>query len=221
MALYMDCALVNTIVEIAKTVPIAGVTTNPTILLQAREKGQTMSDMEILSTLLRQQDGLVFMQPGMTDEEAMFDLAVEYIKLSPDRVIPKIPITPKGVRVARRLQRVHFRFAFTAVTTVAQVYTAAMMQADFVIPYYGRLERSGIDANKRIASMFELIRKHNLPTRILASSLKTPEDVIRALNSGAQDITATPEVLMNMLSDPLSEDAVQKFEQDWLKMKNL
>ncbi len=42
MALYVDCAFFDDIMKVAQTVPLAGVTTNPTILLAARERGQIM-----------------------------------------------------------------------------------------------------------------------------------------------------------------------------------
>jgi transaldolase len=40
MTLYVDCAFLHDIMDVARTVPLAGVTTNPSILLAARTKGQ-------------------------------------------------------------------------------------------------------------------------------------------------------------------------------------
>jgi transaldolase len=90
-----------------------------------------------------------------------------------------------------------------------------MAEADFIIPYYGRLERSGIDASERIAEMAELFHNQKLPTRILAASIKTPQEAIAALAAGAHDITAAPQVLLAMVSDPLTDLAVEKFSNDW------
>lgn len=42
MALYIDSAFLHDIMNVAQTVPVAGVTTNPTILLAARERGQDL-----------------------------------------------------------------------------------------------------------------------------------------------------------------------------------
>ena len=41
MALYIDSAYLPEIIEVARTVPVGGVTTNPTLLLQAQERGQS------------------------------------------------------------------------------------------------------------------------------------------------------------------------------------
>ena len=109
--------------------------------------------------------------------------------------------------------------AFTAVTTAAQSYVAAMAGADFVIPYFNRLERSGIDASERIAEMAALLHKQHLPIRILAASIKSPLEAVSALSAGAHDITAAPQVLLDIVSDPQTEEAIEKFAQDWQKMK--
>ncbi len=221
MALYIDSAFLNDIMQVAETVPIAGVTTNPTILLAARERGQILNPLQVLNELLKSIQGTIFMQPGATEEEKMYQQALAYIDTASGRAIPKIPMTRIGMRVARRLKQQNHRIAFTAVTSVAQAYSAAMAGALFIIPYYGRLARSGVDANERIAQMAELLHNERVPTRILVASIKSPEEAAQALLAGAHDLTASPEVLLDMLSDPMSEEAVERFSQDWEKMNKL
>ena len=226
MALYVDSAYLDDITNVARTVPIAGVTTNPTILLAARERGQKLPPLELANRLLQHpdlNDATIFMQPGDTSEEGMYTQAAEFTQFgsASRRIVHKIPMNHAGMRAARRLIAQGRRVAFTAVTTVAQAYTAAMAGAEYVIPYYNRLERSGIDASERIAEMADLLHNHQLPTRILVASVKTKSDARCALLAGAHDITATPPVLMDMVSDPLTDDAVEKFAQDWGKMNKL
>jgi TalC/MipB family fructose-6-phosphate aldolase len=221
MALYIDSAFLNDIMNVAQTVTLAGVTTNPTILLAARERGQDLSPQGVLVALLRSIDGSIFMQPGASDEEEMYAEALAYIQTASNRVIPKIPMTHTGMRVARRLKQQQQRIAFTAVTSVAQAYSAAMAEADFIIPYYGRLERSGIDASERVSEMADLLHNALLPTRILVASIKSPEDAATALLAGAHDLTVTPQVLLEMVTHPLTEEAVERFTQDWQKMNKL
>jgi len=221
MALYIDSAFVQDIIHVSQTVPLAGVTTNPTILLQAQERGQDLSPESVLSELLRTMGGTVFIQPGATGEEDMYSEALAYIQASPNRVIPKLPMTHTGMRVAQRLKHQQHRIAFTAVTSVAQAYGAAMVPADFVIPYYGRMERSGIDASGRISEMADVLHNAGLPTRILVASIKSAEDVASALLAGADDLTIAPQVLLDMIADPLTEEAMERFSSDWQKMNKL
>src|SRR5689334_22303755 len=113
MALYVDSAYLPDIIEVERIVPLAGATTNPTILLTARERGQDLSPQGVLSELLRSMGGIIFMQPGATEEEEMYTQALAYIQASPNRVIPKIPMNSTGMRVARRLKHEQRRIAFT------------------------------------------------------------------------------------------------------------
>jgi len=220
MALYIDSAYLPEIIAAVGTVPVAGVTTNPTILLSARERGQKLSPHQLLKDLLRELTGNIFMQPGDVEEENMYSQAMSYLEIDSSRVILKIPMIAVGMRIARRLKQDNHRVAFTAVTSVAQAYSAAMGQADFVIPYYNRLERAGVDADERIAEMAELFHNQQLPTRILAASIKSPQEAISALAAGAHDITAAPGVLLDMITDPQTDEAVEKFSQDWQKLKS-
>lgn len=223
MALYADSAYLPDIVEVAHTIPIAGVTTNPTILLAARERGQSLSPQRILTALLQAIQGDVFMQPGATNEQEMIEQALAYIQQAPERVILKIPMTETGMRVARQLEQGNpqRRIAFTAVTTTAQAYVAATFGAEFIIPYFNRMERAGVNAALRVAEMAKLLRDQHLTTRILAASVKTPQEATSALLAGAHDITAPPRVLLDMVSDPQTEDAVARFSSDWHKMNEL
>jgi transaldolase len=117
--------------------------------------------------------GLVFIQPGAIRENEMLQEARAYIEVEPDRVIPKIPMTQAGMRVARSLKAQGQRVAFTAVTSIAQAFCAAMIQADFLIPYYNRLARSGVDASERIAQIAHILHSQQLPSRILVASIKS------------------------------------------------
>ena len=219
MALYIDSAFLDDIIQVAKTVPVAGVTTNPTLLLAAYERGQRLDATDLLQELLQNTSGTIFMQPGATTEDEMFVECLTYIGGASDRVIPKIPMTQIGMRVALRLRYMNYRISFTAVTSVAQAYSAAMARADFIIPYFNRLERSGINGSERIARMAEVVRTQQ--TRILAASIKSQAEAATALIAGAHDLTVPPQVLQEMIVDPQSEQAVEKFTRDWQKMKML
>jgi len=221
MALYVDSAYLDDIIEAARTVPVSGVTTNPTIMLAAVERGQRLAPLDLLNELLNQVDGTIFIQPGAPDKQAMLREALDYVQVAPQRVIPKIPLTHIGLRVARQLKLAGRRIAFTAVTTIPQAYAAAMSRADFIIPYYNRMERAGVDASLRISQMAELLHNHQLPTRLLAASVKSPQEVASALLAGVHDLTIAPQLLLEMVSDPQSEQAIEKFTQDWRRMKIL
>jgi len=221
MALYVDCAYLDDIENVARIVPLAGVTTNPSIMLAAHERGQALAPLPLLHELVQISTGTVFIQPGAITEEEMFEETLAYLNVSAERVVPKIPMTHNGLVVAQRLRAMGHRIAFTAVTSISQAYCAAMTQANWIIPYYNRLQRSGTDASERITQMAKLLANQQPATRILAASIKSPSEAASALLAGAHDLTVAPQVLLAMVTDPESEQAVARFVQDWQRMKKV
>jgi TalC/MipB family fructose-6-phosphate aldolase len=207
VALYVDSALLDEVAGACEALPIQGVTTNPSLLLAAIERGQRLGDVDVLRELLRVCTGRVFMQPSAAAER--------YLAQDPARVVLKLPMTALGVQAGLALHAAGAPIAFTATYTLAQAYLAAMTGAQWVIPYFCRLRRAGTDASERISGMAGLLARQHPDTRVLAASLKSPADVVEATVAGAHDVTAPPEVIRALVHDPLSEQAVAQFTRDW------
>ena len=215
MGLYVDSAYLPDIERVCGKLALAGATTNPSILLAAAQRGQQMSDRQVLHALLEVCPGSIFMQPVGETASAMQRMAEGYIQVAPERVVAKLPLTPVGMQVAAALRSAGARFAFTCVFTVTQAYSGAVAGAQYVIPYFGRLRRSGQDACERIEGMAKLLNTQTPQTRVLAASIKNPTDAAESLLAGAHDVTAAPEVLDALLADPLTDAAVAQFQRDW------
>ena len=221
MALFVDSAFVPDVSRLCQTYPVAGVTTNPSILLAAYERGQHLDDIQVLRELLAASPGAVLMQPTADTREELHRLALAYIETDPLRVVLKLPATPAGLALARELLPAGSRFAFTAVASTAQAYIAAMAGASWVIPYFCRFRHAGIDVNQTITDMSRLLSGQQSATRILAASLKTHSDVIEATLAGADDVTAPPAVIEAMVLHEMTEAAVRQFGDDWQKLRRL
>jgi TalC/MipB family fructose-6-phosphate aldolase len=219
MALFIDCAYIEDVAAICATYPVTGVTTNPTILLAARERGQVLSDMEVLREALQICSGPVFMQPMADDADELRAVAERYIEAAPGRVVSKLPLNEPGLRAGIALKRAGARVSFTAVYTLSQTYCGIQLPADWIIPYMSRLRRAGTDPLMRIGQMAQLIAKQQVSTRILAASVKTPADIVDATLVGAHDITAQPEVIRSLTQDPLSAAAFEQFTADWRRVQ--
>ncbi|MGH2517297.1 MAG: transaldolase family protein [Ktedonobacterales bacterium] len=215
MALYVDSADVAEVADLCATFPVAGVTTNPSILLAAIERGQRLSDLEVLGELLAACNGPVFMQPTAETAQALVAAGMRYVDVDSARVVLKLPMTALGIHAALGLKRSGARVAFTAVASLAQAYTGILAGAEWVIPYFARMRRAGVDTCDRIGGMARLIETQASGCRILAASLKSPADVMEATLAGAHDATVPPGVLRAMSEDPLSQAAVTQFAADW------
>jgi TalC/MipB family fructose-6-phosphate aldolase len=215
MSLYVDSAYLEDVARLCATFPIFGVTTNPSILLAATSRGQRLDDVSVLRELLRLCEGPVFMQPGGATAEELYAGASRYLAVAPNRVVPKLPMNPEGLRAGMRLKREGTRVAYTAVYTLTQTYCAAMAGANWVIPYCGRMRRAGMDACERIGQMARLLGQHTEGTRILVASIKSGTDLVESALAGAHDVTTQPEVIEGMLADALTESALRQFGADW------
>jgi TalC/MipB family fructose-6-phosphate aldolase len=221
MALFVDSAFVSDISRLCQAYPVAGVTTNPSILLAAFERGQRLDDIQMLRELLAACSGTVFMQPTADTREELYRVAQAYVDTDPLRVVLKLPATPTGLDVAREFAPAGARFAFTAVASVSQAYLAAMAGAGWAIPYFCRFRHAGIDVSQAITDMSRVLACQHSATRILAASLKTPSDVIEATLAGADDVTAPPAVIEAMAQHEMTEAAVRQFAEDWQKLRRL
>ena len=63
MGLYVDSAYLPEVERVAGMLELAGATTNPSILLAASQRGQNLSDIEVLHRLLEVCPGNIFIQP--------------------------------------------------------------------------------------------------------------------------------------------------------------
>lgn len=218
MALYVDSAYVAEVEAISARYPIAGVTTNPSILLAARSRGQRLTDIEVLRALLDISAGLIFMQPVGDDTKTLRVVMDRYLAVAPERVVAKLPPTEAGLQMGMTLLREGTRVAFTAVCSLSQAYCAGQVGAQWIIPYFGRIRRAGEVPCERVSAMARLLALQSPATRVLAASLRTPRDVMDATLSGAHDVTVPPDVIGAFLEDSISGAALAQFAADWRQL---
>jgi transaldolase len=61
----------------------------------------------------------------------------------------------------------------------------------------------------------EIYRKHNLPTLVLAASLRHPLHLIEAAKAGADIATVPYKVLELAAKHPLTDKGLESFLKDW------
>jgi transaldolase len=97
----------------------------------------------------------------------------------------------------------------TAIFTPAQTYLACQAGARYVIPYVNRLTRAGGDGPGLIKTMREIVSESKV--EVLAASLKSPQEVVSALLSGAHHVTAPLRVIEEMPENNLTAEALAEF----------
>jgi len=212
MEFFADIADVAQIKEVQSWLPLDGVTTNPTIV--AREKKELFKLVEELLAACR---GLVHVQTLAHSTEEIVAEAKRLLAVDPKRIIPKIPVTQAGLGAVLRLSEEGIRTTVTGVVTVAQGLLAAKAGATYVAPYVNwvdNIEHSGAEV---VAELLEAFAAFDLEAKVLAASVKNSRQFRDLVALGCHAVTMPPETYAMVLDHPLTERALEAFENNWMR----
>ena len=202
MELYLDTANVAEVERLARIYPLAGVTTNPSIIAA----GKTPV-WDVLPRLQKAvgPEGILFAQTMSRDAQGMVEEAKRLSNAVPGIVV-KIPVTAEGLATIK---------LGTAVYSASQGLLAALAGAKYVAPYVNRVDAQGGDGIRMVQELQSLLELHAPESKVLAASFKTPRQALDCLLAGCEAITLPLDVAQQMLGTPAVESAIEKFEQDW------
>lgn len=206
MAFYIDSADRALIEELWPTGAFQGVTTNPTILARA---GLGQADLPGLYDWLTGIGVRTFYaQVVGTTTEAMLTSATELRALG--TLVVKVPATSAGFQAAGTLLRDGAQVLLTAVYHPVQALLARDMGIQGVAPYVGRMTDAGRPGVAAVTQVQQAIGTE--PTRVLAASLRSVDDIAALAAVGVPDFTVGEAVARAMLNDELTLRAVEEFE---------
>lgn len=184
---------------------ISGITTNPTLI--AREN---RSPSDVVKGLLEVFDGPIFFQSSLPNADRARSEIDLVLGLAPHRVVPKVPATVEFAALAAGYVRDGHSVALTAVYGAEQAVLACAAGVDWVIPYVGRARRL-VDGGERLVRDLAAVLASGGTTRVLAASIKSVNDVVRAVRDGASGVAAPLDVLMKLGDNPHTQSAIEEF----------
>ena len=211
MELYLDTSDVAAVKALARVLPLAGVTTNPSIVAAGKER------LEVLLPQLQEAmggQGRLFAQVMATTAEGMVSDARKLRAIIADIVV-KVPVTAEGLAAIKLLKEEGSPTLGTAVYGAAQGLLAALAGAEYVAPYINRVDAQGGDGIQTVTDLQTLLKMHAPHAKVLAASFKTPRQALDCLLAGCESITLPLDVAQQMISSPAVDAAVAKFEHDW------
>lgn len=211
MELYLDTASVADVERLARIFPIAGVTTNPSIIAA---RGESVWDVLPRLQKIVGPEGTLFAQTMSRDADGMVAEARRLNATLPDLVV-KIPVTAEGLVAIKILKKEGITTLGTAVYSAAQGLLAALAGAKYIAPYVNRVDAQGGDGIRTVQELQSLLELHAPESMVLAASFKTPRQALDCLLAGCEAITLPIDVAQQMLNTPAVESAIDKFEQDW------
>jgi transaldolase len=213
MEILFDTANLAQIAEMTPLYPISGVTTNPTIL-----KAEGRIDFYEHFRAIREVIGperTLHVQVLAQDSDGIVADAHRLLDQVDRRVFAKIPTTEQGIRAMRLLKEEGIGVTATAIYSKTQGMLAIAAGADYIAPYFNRMESLDIDTSATIKSLAKFIDRHGASCRIMAASFKNVAQVSAAFEAGAAAVTVPPALLRAALGAPDVTEAVNAFAQDW------
>lgn len=212
MIYILDTADLNAIKHCNEFYPLAGVTTNPSIIAKANtDFWKLVGDIrEIIG-----KDKMLHVQTTQTEASKI----VEEAKLLKEKIggdfYIKIPIGEEGLKATMLLKEIGINVTMTAIFTPTQALMAAVAGAAFVAPYVNRLDNIIGDGTNVVAEIVEQLELYGLDTKVLAASFKNAEQVHKCALAGCHSVTVTDDILKSLISHPMTDAAVCGFDRDW------
>jgi len=211
MKIFLDSANIEQIRQAKALGAIEGVTTNPSLL--SKESGDWK---KIVRQICREIDGPVSVEVIATECAAMLAEARDLVKIAPNVVI-KVPVTLEGLKAIKELHQRGIETNATLVFSPNQALLAAKAGASFVSPFVGRLDDIGQDGMQVIQDIMTIFRNYDLPTQVLAASIRHTSHFFQAALLGADAATIPLAVLLELIKHPLTDIGLAKFLADWAK----
>ncbi|EGK60108.1 transaldolase [Centipeda periodontii DSM 2778] len=216
MKYLLDTANLDEIRELCEYLPVAGVTSNPSIV---KKEGAVpfFAHMREIRSIIGNVRPL-HIQVTATDYDGMMRDADAVFRHVDEKVYIKVPVDFAGVKVIKALKRQGANVTATAVYGMDQAFIALEAGADCIAPYFNRMEALGVDAASVVGNIAGIINHYGYETEILAASFKQPTQIDRAILAGAHSVTVAPDVLREVFGKKIVKDAVQAFSDDWASL---
>ena len=213
MKLLIDDARIDEIEKICELFPVAGVTTNPTIL--SRIGGNPFDTLKEIRALISEEADL-HVQAVSSRADDIVEEARHITDILGTNTFVKIPAVPEGFKAMKTLlETSEILFTATAVYTPMQAFLAGQCGAAYVAPYVNRIDNMGFDGIRVTREIKELFSANAMETEIIAASFKNSQQVLELCKCGVGAATLAPELFLALVNNSAIDSAVANFVGDF------
>jgi len=213
MKFFLDTANLAQIQEAANWGILDGVTTNPTLVSREDQPFEVL-----IKKICDMVDGPVSVESVATQADDIIPEARELAKLA-DNVVVKIPINIEGLKAIKVLAQEGIPINTTLIFNSMQALMAAKAGARYVSPFVGRLDDIGHDGLDLVGQIVTIFNNYGFEAEVIVASVRNPLHVIEAAMMGADIATIPFGAFEKLLKHPLTDIGMEKFLQDWEKVK--
>ncbi|HDJ22833.1 MAG TPA: fructose-6-phosphate aldolase [Candidatus Aminicenantes bacterium] len=214
MKIFLDTANLNQIKKAIEWGICDGVTTNPTLVSK-----EALPFEELIPEICRIVPGPVSVEAVSTQAEEIIQESRGLARLS-ENVVIKIPITEEGIKAIRVLAQEGIKVNTTLVFSPLQALVAAKAGARFVSPFIGRLDDICHEGMILVEQIMAIFNNYGFDCEVIVASIRHPLHLVEASLIGADIATVPFPVLEKALKHPLTDVGLERFLQDWAKVKH-
>lgn len=211
MKFFIDTAIIEEIREINAWGVLAGVTTNPSLVVAS---GRVFH--EVVREIADLVGGPVSAEVTTLTASEMISQGKELAGLS-EHVVVKLPLTPDGLEACKALTSEGIKTNVTLCFSVPQALLAARSGATYISPFAGRVDDIGWDGIELVRQIREAYDAGGIATQVLAASIRHPQHVVQSALAGADVATIPYKVFKSMIKHPLTDAGLKQFMDDWAK----
>ena len=215
MLYILDTADIEAIKHCNEFYPLAGVTTNPSII--SKENTDFWKLVKEIRSIIGAEK-MLHVQTVQTKAENIVEEAQLLKKELGGELYVKIPIGEEGLKATAELKKLGIGVTMTALFTPAQALIAAKAGANFVAPYVNRLDNIIGDGTDVVAQIVELIDNYGLDCKVLAASFKNAEQEHKCALYGCHSVTVSADIMKTLISHPMTDAAIKGFDSDWKRV---
>ena len=217
MKIFLDTSDVNIIRKHCETGLIDGVTTNPTLMMQAgRDPLVVIKEISSLFT----GDGSVSAEVVADHSYDMIIQSEQYHSIN-ENVTIKVPCTYEGLKACKELSDRNIKVNVTLIFSLSQSILAAKAGATYISPFVGRCEDNNIDGIELISSIKKVFKLNSISTtNILAASIRSIDHINDSFKAGADIVTLPPKIFEEMYRHNLTDQGLAQFDKDWKKLNS-
>ena len=217
MKIFLDTSDVDIIRKHCETGLIDGVTTNPTLMMQAgRDPLVVIKEISSLFTA----DGSVSAEVVADHSYDMIIQSEQYHSIN-ENVTIKVPCTYEGLKACKELSDRNIKVNVTLIFSLSQSILAAKAGATYISPFVGRCEDNNIDGIELISSIKKVFKLNSISTtNILAASIRSIDHLNDSFKAGADIVTLPPKIFEEMYRHDLTDLGLAQFDKDWKKLNS-
>jgi transaldolase len=211
---FLDSAVASSWRLPAGCPPVRGITTNPTLVLQAGLPVTLDSYTGLLQSVADTGLAELMLQLPRADltEARQWHASLQRTASELGLTLTiKLPCHPDWLTIIQAMQSLNQAFLLTGLSNPVQLLWAKAYGACYVAPYIGRLVADGRDVWPLMQACVAL---QNDGPSLLAASIKSPEVLTRLIACGAAAVTLPPDSLRAWAGDALTDAAIEQFERD-------